>query len=321
MTTMDAVRRALRLPSRHGRRAPHRHVGRRHGQHDREGAAGGPGRQRHHHDGRRPLGAPRPGSPACSTSTAAPSTCPASSAHRPIPCSSSRARPATASRSRPRPVSSASRSTVRPPVRAGRRPYRRSRRLPSSSAAAPTRPGSGGSTWRRAPSSSPGTTQTLRAGAARRIPRLPGQRIARRAQRREVRCRLGGAERQRRHRQLGRARPEEEQPGAGRPEQAGHRRRSTRRHSSRPSRSTTRFGARPGRATPLPVLLNDYDPNGDVLVDRLVHGHPRSSRGPSSWSTATSSCRSPSPRPPPGGSRSSTRSPTATAGARRPPSP
>lgn len=26
------------------------------------------------------------------------------------------------------------------------------------------------------------------------------------------------------------------------------------------------FGARPGRATPLPVLLNDYDPNGDVLV-------------------------------------------------------
>lgn len=27
-----------------------------------------------------------------------------------------------------------------------------------------------------------------------------------------------------------------------------------------------RFGARPGRVTPLPVLLNDYDPNGDVLV-------------------------------------------------------
>ncbi|WGD37986.1 Ig-like domain-containing protein [Lysinibacter sp. HNR] len=26
------------------------------------------------------------------------------------------------------------------------------------------------------------------------------------------------------------------------------------------------FGARPGRATPLPVLLNDYDPNGDVIV-------------------------------------------------------
>ncbi|WP_050993050.1 Ig-like domain-containing protein [Salinibacterium sp. PAMC 21357] len=26
------------------------------------------------------------------------------------------------------------------------------------------------------------------------------------------------------------------------------------------------FGARPGRATVLPVLLNDYDPNGDVLV-------------------------------------------------------
>jgi hypothetical protein len=26
------------------------------------------------------------------------------------------------------------------------------------------------------------------------------------------------------------------------------------------------FGARPGRVTPLPVLLNDYDPNGDVLV-------------------------------------------------------
>jgi hypothetical protein len=27
-----------------------------------------------------------------------------------------------------------------------------------------------------------------------------------------------------------------------------------------------RFGARPGRVTPLPVLLNDYDPNGDVLA-------------------------------------------------------
>ncbi|MGN6428320.1 MAG: Ig-like domain-containing protein [Leifsonia sp.] len=27
-----------------------------------------------------------------------------------------------------------------------------------------------------------------------------------------------------------------------------------------------RFGARPGRVTPLPVLLNDYDPNGDVLT-------------------------------------------------------
>src|SRR5690606_30729062 len=26
------------------------------------------------------------------------------------------------------------------------------------------------------------------------------------------------------------------------------------------------FGARPGRATMLPVLLNDYDPNADVLV-------------------------------------------------------
>lgn len=26
------------------------------------------------------------------------------------------------------------------------------------------------------------------------------------------------------------------------------------------------FGARPGRVTPLPVLLNDYDPNGDVLT-------------------------------------------------------
>ncbi|WP_223695082.1 Ig-like domain-containing protein [Leifsonia poae] len=26
------------------------------------------------------------------------------------------------------------------------------------------------------------------------------------------------------------------------------------------------FGARPGRVSPLPVLLNDYDPNGDVLV-------------------------------------------------------
>jgi hypothetical protein len=30
------------------------------------------------------------------------------------------------------------------------------------------------------------------------------------------------------------------------------------------------FGARPGRATPLPVLLNDYDPNADVLVITAV---------------------------------------------------
>ena len=26
------------------------------------------------------------------------------------------------------------------------------------------------------------------------------------------------------------------------------------------------FGARPGRSSVLPVLLNDYDPNGDVLA-------------------------------------------------------
>ncbi|QAY74454.1 fibronectin type III domain-containing protein [Agromyces protaetiae] len=32
------------------------------------------------------------------------------------------------------------------------------------------------------------------------------------------------------------------------------------------------FGARPGRATLLPVLLNDYDPNGDVLVVDSVDG-------------------------------------------------
>jgi hypothetical protein len=32
------------------------------------------------------------------------------------------------------------------------------------------------------------------------------------------------------------------------------------------------FGARPGRATVLPVLLNDYDPNGDVLV--IAHVDP-----------------------------------------------
>src|SRR5690606_29017656 len=30
------------------------------------------------------------------------------------------------------------------------------------------------------------------------------------------------------------------------------------------------FGARPGRATVLPVLLNDYDPNADVLVIEQV---------------------------------------------------
>lgn len=34
------------------------------------------------------------------------------------------------------------------------------------------------------------------------------------------------------------------------------------------------FGARPGRVTPLPVLLNDYDPNGDVLVIDSFTGIP-----------------------------------------------
>lgn len=34
------------------------------------------------------------------------------------------------------------------------------------------------------------------------------------------------------------------------------------------------FGARPGRANPLPVLLNDYDPNGDVLVIASTTGIP-----------------------------------------------
>lgn len=33
-----------------------------------------------------------------------------------------------------------------------------------------------------------------------------------------------------------------------------------------PVANADEFGARPGRSTPLPVLLNDYDPNGDVLV-------------------------------------------------------
>ncbi len=34
----------------------------------------------------------------------------------------------------------------------------------------------------------------------------------------------------------------------------------------RPVAVDDKFGARPGRVTPLPVLLNDYDPNGDVLT-------------------------------------------------------
>ncbi|WP_243697020.1 Ig-like domain-containing protein [Labedella endophytica] len=34
------------------------------------------------------------------------------------------------------------------------------------------------------------------------------------------------------------------------------------------------FGARPGRTSPLPVLLNDYDPNGDVLVIDDVEAVP-----------------------------------------------
>jgi large repetitive protein len=32
------------------------------------------------------------------------------------------------------------------------------------------------------------------------------------------------------------------------------------------------YGARPGRATPIPVLFNDYDPNGDVLVITTTGG-------------------------------------------------
>jgi hypothetical protein len=36
------------------------------------------------------------------------------------------------------------------------------------------------------------------------------------------------------------------------------------------------FGARPGRATLLPVLLNDYDPNADVLVITQTSGIPES---------------------------------------------
>jgi hypothetical protein len=36
------------------------------------------------------------------------------------------------------------------------------------------------------------------------------------------------------------------------------------------------FGARPGRVTTLPVLLNDYDPNGDVLVVDSFGGIPAS---------------------------------------------
>ncbi|MGH1548640.1 Ig-like domain-containing protein [Leifsonia poae] len=36
------------------------------------------------------------------------------------------------------------------------------------------------------------------------------------------------------------------------------------------------FGARPGRVTPLPVLLNDYDPNGDVLTIDSFTGVPAS---------------------------------------------
>ncbi|HEY8282229.1 MAG TPA: Ig-like domain-containing protein, partial [Leifsonia sp.] len=35
-----------------------------------------------------------------------------------------------------------------------------------------------------------------------------------------------------------------------------------------------KFGARPGRVTPLPVLLNDYDPNGDVLTIDSFTGIP-----------------------------------------------
>ncbi len=36
------------------------------------------------------------------------------------------------------------------------------------------------------------------------------------------------------------------------------------------------FGARPGRSTPLPVLLNDYSPNGDILVIDSFTGIPAS---------------------------------------------
>ncbi len=41
-----------------------------------------------------------------------------------------------------------------------------------------------------------------------------------------------------------------------------------------PVASDDAFGARPGRASPLPVLLNDFDPNGDVLVITEISNFP-----------------------------------------------
>ncbi|WP_166426726.1 Ig-like domain-containing protein [Labedella populi] len=43
---------------------------------------------------------------------------------------------------------------------------------------------------------------------------------------------------------------------------------------SPPNAVDDEFGARPGRTSPLPVLLNDYDPNGDVLVIDEVESLP-----------------------------------------------
>jgi hypothetical protein len=43
---------------------------------------------------------------------------------------------------------------------------------------------------------------------------------------------------------------------------------------SPPVAADDEFGARPGRTSPLPVLLNDYDPNGDVLVIDEVESLP-----------------------------------------------
>ena len=79
--------------------------------------------------------------------------------------------------------------------------------------------------------------------------------------------------------------------------------------------STTSSARGPGRSTLLPVLLNDYDANGDVLVVDAVDGDCPPARGSTS-SRRTSSCSSRSTTGHPASSPSATRSATAAAAPR-----
>ena len=116
-----------------------------------------------------------------------------------------------------------------------------------------------------APDGDPGSTSPLDE-SRRRGPRVLVQRRPRRAQRPPQRRGLGGAAATASSsttgttssQRGGRAGAVEENDDDNPPE--------IEQEQQPPVAVDDEFGARPGRATLLPVLLNDYDPNGDVLV-------------------------------------------------------